>query len=213
MIGDSTSKGGRYRNVKLTGESTLEGDVDCVKLSQIGELKVKGDMRAEAMRITGECEIKGALAASKIGGRGELKVNSGLRAEKLKFTGNVDVGGNCEAGTFEVNGAFDVEGLVSAEWMDIRFFGPCRAREIGGGKLRARRSRTTKLINLIKSRGQAALAASVIEGDDVELEHTTADVVRGNRVSIGPGCRIGRVEYRDSLSAHKSAVVGEVFQQ
>ncbi|XID95850.1 hypothetical protein ACF3MZ_15555 [Paenibacillaceae bacterium WGS1546] len=156
MIGNSASKGGKYRNVKLTGEGSFDGDVDCVKLSQIGELKVKGGLRAEAIKLTGECEINGALEASKIGGRGELKVKRGLRAEKVRFTGNVDVGGNCEAGTFEVNGAFEVDGLVSADGLDVRFFGPCRAREIGGGRLRARRSRTTKLItDQIEGAGRA----------------------------------------------------------
>ncbi|MGP3783292.1 hypothetical protein [Paenibacillus sp. 1A_MP2] len=42
----------------------------------------------------------------------------------------------------------------------------------------------------------------MIEGDDIELEYTEAEVVRGDKIKIGPGCRIGTVEYRSSLQIH-----------
>ena len=45
-----------------------------------------------------------------------------------------------------------------------------------------------------------------IEGDDVDLEYTQADVVRGRRVRIGEGCSIGRVEYSESLDAWDGTV-------
>ena len=45
-----------------------------------------------------------------------------------------------------------------------------------------------------------------IEGDDVDLEYTEADVVRGRRVRIGEGCSIGRVEYSESLDAWDGTV-------
>ena len=57
-------------------------------------------------------------------------------------------------------------------------------------------------------RGAAAeLTASSIEGDEIELEDTTADVVRGKRVVIGPGCHIKTVEYIDTLDVHEDAEV------
>jgi cytoskeletal protein CcmA (bactofilin family) len=107
-----------------------------------------------------------------------------------------------------VGGAFQVSGLLSADKLDVKMYGPCKAREIGGSTLRVRRSRATKLLDLIKAREPFVLKADQIEGDIVELEHTVAEVVRGNRVAIGPGCRIGRVEYQQSLKTHKSASVG-----
>ena len=53
--------------------------------------------------------------------------------------------------------------------------------------------------------------AGDIEGDDVDLEYTQADVVRGRRVRIGEGCSIGRVEYSESLDAW-DGTVGEAVQ-
>jgi hypothetical protein len=66
---------------------------------------------------------------------------------------------------------------------------------------------------LLKSSDHAVLYADQIEGDKVELEHTEAGVVRGNHVKIGPGCEIGRVEYRDKLEVHKGSTVKEKVQR
>lgn len=213
MTGTATSTGGKFRHVKLMGESVLEGDVDCFKLSNTGEIVVNGSLRSGELRVTGECEVKGSLAALTVRGRGELKISLGVRGENIKFAGNIEVGGDCEAGTLELDGAFGVSGLLSADWLEVKMYGPCRAREIGGTTLRVKRSRATMLLIMFKSIGHAVLTADQIEGDKVELEHTVATVVRGNNVSIGPGCEIGRVEYRDSLDIHKSATVKESVQQ
>lgn len=53
------------------------------------------------------------------------------------------------------------------------------------------------------------LRAKLIEGDMLDLEYTSADVVRGGTVIIGQGCSIGRVEYRTGLTVHPDAQVGK----
>jgi hypothetical protein len=50
----------------------------------------------------------------------------------------------------------------------------------------------------------------MIEGDFIDLEYTTADIIRGNIVIIGPGCNVGRIEYRDQITVHPEAKVGKV---
>ncbi|TVX98618.1 hypothetical protein [Cohnella terricola] len=213
MIGETSTAGGIFRNIKVTGETVFNGDVDCVKLSHIGELEIKGGLRAEELKITGECDVQGGLAVGAVSGRGELKAESGARIEKIKFTGNIEVSGDCETGTLELNGAFNIPGLLSSERMEVQMFGSCKAAEIGGSNLRVRRSRKSKLLHLFKPGGPIELTADLIEGDTVDLEYTIAEVVRGNRVTIGPGCRIGRVEYRGDYTAHKSASVKESVRQ
>jgi cytoskeletal protein CcmA (bactofilin family) len=212
MIGTTTSAGGNFRNVRLTGESLLSGDVDCYKLSNTGELVVKGNLRAEELSLTGECDVQGSLQTITARGRGEVKVSSGVRGENIKFTGSIGVGGDCEAGSLEVDGAINVAGLLSADRLEIKMYGPCKAKEIGGTNLFVKRSKATRIINLLKSSDHAKLYAEQIEGDKVELDHTEASVVRGNNVKIGPGCEIGRVEYRDTLEIHKSSLVKESIQ-
>jgi len=60
---------------------------------------------------------------------------------------------------------------------------------------------------MFTGKGTAELRANVIEGDEVHLEDTTAETVRGKTVEIGPGCQIGTVEYSDKLDVHPNAEV------
>jgi cytoskeletal protein CcmA (bactofilin family) len=214
VIGETTSAGGQFRHIKVTGECKFNGNVDCTKLSSMGEVVINGDLRTDELKLTGQCEIKGSLDALTVKGRGELKVSSGMRGENIKFTGNIDAEGDCEAGAFEVSGGFNVRGLLSADSLEVKMYGPCLARELGGGKLRIKRSRKSALVSLIKLKNlnSATLNAELIEADDIDLEYTAAAIVRGNSVTIGAGCQIDRVEYRDSLHVHKSAIVKEKVQ-
>jgi cytoskeletal protein CcmA (bactofilin family) len=214
VIGETSSAGGQFRHIKVTGECKFKGDVDCNKLASMGEVAINGNLRTDELKLTGQCEIKGRLDALTVRGRGELKVSSGMRGENIKFTGNIDTEGDCEAGAFEVSGGFNVRGLLSAESLEIKMFGPCHARELGGGKLRIKRSRTSAIVSLIKLKNlnSAVLNAELIEGDAIDLEYTVAAIVRGNSVTIGSGCQIDRVEYRDSLQVHKSAIVKDKVQ-
>ena len=54
---------------------------------------------------------------------------------------------------------------------------------------------------------KARLKTKRIEGDSVELEGTTADLVKGAKVVIGKGCKIKTVEYSESIEVHEKASV------
>ena len=51
------------------------------------------------------------------------------------------------------------------------------------------------------------LKAELIEGEEIDLQATRAELVRGRNVVIGPGCEIERVEYSGSLMVDPSAKV------
>ena len=53
------------------------------------------------------------------------------------------------------------------------------------------------------------LTTSVIEGDDIYLEATTAKIVRGNNVTIGSDCNIELVEYRNTITVAPDSKVNE----
>ncbi|RKP56090.1 hypothetical protein D7Z26_05410 [Cohnella endophytica] len=214
MVGTTTSAGGLFRDVKLIGESEFHGNVDCLKFTNTGEVEVNGSLKAASeLKVTGECTIRGSLEARRLRGRGEIKILQGLRGEHIKFTGNIDTGGDCEIDACELQGAFNIEGLLSADHLELKMFGPCRAREIGGTALSVKRSKASKLLSIFRSSGNAGLTVDQIEGDRVQLEYTVAAVVRGKHVTVGPGCEIGRVEYGETLTVHKSAIVKQRVKQ
>ena len=85
-------------------------------------------------------------------------------------------------------------------------------KEIGGETIVVRKSDVSSPIGrLVKGLifPKDLLIAATIEGDEVRLEYTKADVVRGTNVSLGPGCEIGLVEYTGELNRHEDAVVGQ----
>jgi len=53
------------------------------------------------------------------------------------------------------------------------------------------------------------IGGNLIEADEISLEATVAKMVRGKRVTIGPGCRIDQVEYTESLQIDPKSVVRE----
>jgi len=205
IVGTTTSAGGNFNDIKVTGECQFTGDVDCKKLKLTGNASIFGSLRTEKMKITGEVVIEGSLEGSSVSGQGEIKASS-VRADQLDLNGNLEVNGDCVGEKLEISGALSVAGLLSAEHLEISLFGPSRAKEVGGSNIIIRRSKKGKLLHLMKP-NLISFEAGLIEGDTVELHYTKADVVRGQRVIIGADCEIGTVEYREFLEIHKNATV------
>lgn len=209
VVGNSATAGGQYRHVKITGECIMSGDVECERLACTGDGTVRGMLKTEELSLTGDLNVAGRLDAKKIRGTGDLVVDSSVCGEDIRFTGNIEVQGDCESGLMDVNGVCRVQGLLSAEQLKLKMFGPCYAREIGGGTLDVKRSKGSFWKHLFGQGSPIVLRAELIEGDVVELDYTSAALVRGKDVVIGPGCEIGRVEYWGTLEVHKEAIVNE----
>jgi len=208
LIGTTETNGGRFGEVRIVGESRIHGPMECGRFSCTGTADIAGDLKAETLKLTGELTIQGNLTAGKGQLTGEIRVHGGCRGDRLKQNGQLTVQGDCEYESLRVNGAVQVDGLLSAETLELRLYGPSDAKEVGGGRISVKRSRVAAIRNWFATAGPYLMTAELIEGDIVELEHTHAQVVRGNRVRLGPGCEIGRVEYRRSLSKAGGAEVG-----
>jgi cytoskeletal protein CcmA (bactofilin family) len=211
LVGVSSSFGGTFGKVGIMGEAELSGDLSCRKLQAMGTVEIKGNLSAEEWRLTGECQVSGEANAKRLRATGQVEVSGSARVETIRVSGLLRTLGNLEAETVSIRGGVEVDGLLNAEQVDIRMMGSSRAKEIGGGTVKLKRSRAAQFKAMFASPDPVAFTAGLIEGDVVVLEHTTADIVRGNQVTIGPGCRIGKVEYRKSLNSHpRSSIVEEV---
>jgi cytoskeletal protein CcmA (bactofilin family) len=185
LSGVGTASGGVYRNVKIEGVGRVNGDVECEQLDMSGVANISGNVKAKKMKINGKSSIHGDITA-----------------EELHIEGSVKMEGNCEAESFFAAGSFQLAGLLNAGKIEIQLYGPSRIREIGGETIRIDRERGFGLFARFKK-----LTVEIIEGDEVYLENTKADVVRGGKVSIGPGCEIDLVEYRVDFEQAKDAKV------
>jgi len=202
--------GGVYDSVNLDGVGKINGAVKSRAFRANGQFKVLGDLESTEMICEGILTVHGNAHIAEGKMDGMLTIEGTLDGEHLEVYGVWKVKKNCEIERMKTEGAFFIDGLLNAGHVEIHLHGLSKASEIGVEALRVRRLSKSKW-NLLRfiPKFNPELQAKVIEGDELDLEYTTADVVRGNRVSIGPGCTIGRVEYRSELIKHPKAKVGE----
>ncbi|KXG10655.1 hypothetical protein AT864_01246 [Anoxybacillus sp. P3H1B] len=222
IAGVGHASGGIYNMVKVSGSGKLFGDVDCNDLSIQGNATIEGNVKAEMAHVSGRVHMTGALHAEQVkisgnasvGGNIECKVirfhgngsvKGTLNAEEVYIHGETDVAGDCAAETFDARGSFTIGGLLNAGNIQVKLYGHCQVKEIGGETIEVRQPGVPFLKKLFFHVG---LTAEMIEGDEIYLEHTNAKVVRGNKVTVGPGCEIERVEYQSSFECDKGAKVG-----
>lgn len=207
LVGNTSSAGGQFRHIKITGESVLSGDVIAESIKCIGEMEIKGNLQVQKkMKLTGECKVHGSIQSESLVAIGDIQVVS-VRGSRVKVSGHIKVDHSCEVETLKLHGWLEVGELISAEQLHLNLHGPCRAQEIGGGTITVTRSPLSKIKRMFTLQDAGTLRANLIEGDVVHLEHVTADIVRGTRVTLGIGCKIGRLEYRESLEKHPKAEV------
>jgi len=219
--GSGNYPGGSYDKVSIRGEGTIESSVECsvfhvygtsealenVKTGSvkvIGESEVKGNMESSDMLVMGTLAIDGKAALEKMKILGTLEVAERLSGEVANIKGSISVGGDVEYEKFDLSGGFEIKGLLNADTINIGLrFGESTTEEIGGEKITIKRK--TSLLPFVKDEG--SLVVKVIEGDEIFLENTKADIVRGNLVKIGAGCQIGRVEYSTDFIQDKNSTV------
>ncbi|WP_298836983.1 polymer-forming cytoskeletal protein [Clostridium sp.] len=228
MSGSGSSGGGKYNNVFISGSGKINGNLDCVYFKTSGSSKVIGNLKAETIKISGSSKIEGNVEVKdiKISGSthviGNLKsenisisgsthIDGNLYAQEVSISGSINIGKNCEAECFNANGGFKIQELLNAGQVTIRLGGNCFVKEIGGEHIDIRvhhidnsifRKAIDKIFNT-----RAELTTDLIEGDDIYLQNTNVNIVRGNNITIGTGCNVGLIEYKGEINISDSSIV------
>lgn len=228
IAGSTTVAGGVFDKVTIAGQAEINGDLDCLEFKVSGSSDIKGNLKAETIKISGRAAIAGNLWSKEAKISGHLATRGDLSVKKICISGHAEITGNvsaelidvrgylttkgdCEAESLVAMGTVVVDGMLNAGNIDIKLYGNSRAREIGGENISIRSHVAFGLHRLMKifySPGK--FTAETIEGDDIHLEQVRAKVVRGNNVTIGSGCQVDLVEYRDSIERDEDSQVNEV---
>jgi cytoskeletal protein CcmA (bactofilin family) len=215
ISGAGSAGGGVYHHVVISGAGKIRGDVEAELIKISGAGQVSGHVRANMLEASGAFTLTGDLdtglctcsGAGKIGGNvkagtmrisGAVHVGGNLKGGEVIVSGGCKLGGDVEAEHFRAGGGLEIGGLLSADTVEIALAGHGRVREIGGER-----------IIVLSARQQGDLRTESVEGDEVYLEQTQANAVRGRQVVIGPGCRIDQVAYSESLQIDPQAQVGQ----
>jgi cytoskeletal protein CcmA (bactofilin family) len=204
------------RNINIGGSFKAEGSIDCRNairgggsfkatgdvtaygINIGGSFKAEGDVKAETFRCGGSTIIGGSFSGSSLSTPGALTIRGDATAREVRVGGSANIGGSCEAEYFSSTGRLTVGGLLNADTVEIRLgmAEESTVGDIGCTNLTVSRGRIGGFVGDVF--GDAALGTlkvGTIEGDNITLEYTEADTIRGTNVTIGMGCKIGTVEY------------------
>lgn len=204
VMGDSIFKGTiKAREFKIYGDATLKekGTIDILSLK--GDFKSKSQLEVkDKARIMGDAEIKEDFRGNYIEILGEMKASKNIYFDTLKVLGSTEVKGNCEGNYFYNKGEVEICGLLSADKIEIFPKGESKIEEIGGSEITIKR---TGYIELFSGK----VISKLIEGDNIILENTICNIVRGHDITILSGCSIDKIEYTGKLTIDKKSKVGE----
>lgn len=225
MIGEGSSVGGTFGKIRIIGQGRVDGAASCQTVRCIGDAFIQGQLNASTIKLLGNMHTQGGLSGDSASALGELRVDGtlqvrqmkligatrvgkNLQGEKLKCSGQLQIQGNCIAEEMHIRGVITTEGTVNAENIRIKLNGPSYARELCGARIDVQQAFLSWFPSFRSERVSRTMTVDLIEGDNIRLEHVTAEVVRGRRVTIGPGCQIGFVEYTEKYKEHHTASVG-----
>lgn len=209
ISGISTQNGGTFRLAKIEGVGKVNTDVTCSDFKVDGIGKVLGNLEAKSAIINGIMNFDGSVHADRLVLNGRLTIGGDLTGEKIEIYGTTKVEGRCETERFKLFGKLQAAEL-NAGHVNITLQGSSQVDEIGGENIQVRKHPGRWLILPIPFSNR--LTAKTIEGDDIYIEHTTADVVRGANIRIGPGCEIGLVEYKSEFNQDAGSKVKSLQQ-
>ncbi|MFE7062119.1 hypothetical protein ACFVAD_08200 [Sutcliffiella sp. NPDC057660] len=224
--GSGSVGGGTYNRVLINGSGTIVHDLKCVDLECNGAGKITanvhamnttikgsstitGNLLSERVQIQGHASVKGQMHFQQIEVMGATTVGKSVKGEQLTLEGSIDIGEDCECESFQASGSFKIQGLLNADTINVTLHGKSYAKEIGGETITVKKRNTRSIIDKFIKTFSKTLKSDVIEGDHIHLEYTKAKVVRGNIITLGPGCEIDLVEYKQEFNADKHAIVKE----
>lgn len=231
VSGSCLIPGGNYDKVHGSGSVRIDGQVIANSLTTSGSLKGHGSLQSETFRVSGSTHMEGAVdvgdghcsGAFHVDGKlsirrtmsvsGSALVTGQITGEAMRGSGSLRVGQDVSLDSISWSGSIQCPGLCTAEVIDLKLHGECHIGELAGSQINVSWERNGRWLRWLPlNKVQEMLTVSEVSGDEVTLEATTAQMVRGDRVVIGPQCRIDRVEYRQSLTVDPQSWVGQSVQ-
>ncbi|MGL4107585.1 hypothetical protein [Clostridium sp. LP20] len=222
IIGESSISKGAYDKITIIGEAKSSGKVECNSLNVLGTLDLEDEFKACDMKIVGEvtasCKVESTGKVKLLGelvgdddfiintvniiGQGIFKKN--LTFNNIDLLGELTVSGNCEGNIFYSKGKASIDGLLSADKIEINPKDSSFINEIGGSEIIIRNTGWNVFSN-------GKVISNTIEGDKIILEQTHCKIVRGHDIKILRDCNIDRIEYTGTITVDERSSVGEVI--
>lgn len=195
---------------KISGSATIEGNIEMEEGSISGSVKFQNNVKAGELKISGSAKCVGSMTVKALKISGSFGSEGSISGEQIEVTGGLKLDGDCNAETFEMYGQCKIGGLLNADRIEISLEGKSDIKAIGAETVQIKCGHyggiLKDVIGLFTDHNQRMYCES-IEGDEIYLENTTCDVVRGGKIVIGKGCQIKLVEYTGSLEVQSDGQI------
>ncbi len=220
---------GKYKNIKIDGMGSIQGEIEADFIKIDGKAKSLGKIKCEELKVNGHfnsfediisnnCEINGcqdakcSIKGNYLHVKGRLEAGKEVNFDKVKVNGEFITLGNCQCEEFYLDGRANISGLLSGDNLELNISRVNEIREIGGEKLSVKRSKSYFKVLFFNIERKGKLICNEIEADEIYLEHTECNIVRGRNIEIGDGCIIDTVEYTGTLKENgDSKIKNKVF--
>ena len=202
---------GSYKNIRISGRAKATGAVKCeglevsgkfeaIGLNCSGMMKISGSSYFEGDVKTEKADVSGSVKCEKAAEIAEATIMGSLSCENISG-GNISVRGSIKSEkdivvkNIFVRGLINCGGVLQADDIEIRF--ETGAQLALGGMKGANIVISPEYVPAnITDRSEAGIITvnGTIEGEEIYLENVVADVVKGKKVTIGEGCKIGKIE-------------------
>ena len=230
--GSGSISGGTYNSVTINGSGRVNGDLVCDAMTINGSGSIRGGLRTDgSFTINGSGRVEGSITGNgSVSINGSGKVEGSVHCHSFRSSGSASIGGDCEGEDMEVNGGGHIRGLLNGEKVRIYLYNSNHpeigsiggtdilvAHKPGGGPGNGGWKIKILGIEIVHGGNGGAdpgeLKTDTIEGDVIDISHTCANRVSGRVVKIGPGCRIGKLEYTESVQVDsENSVVEETVR-
>jgi hypothetical protein len=230
ISGAGTVKGEAYHEINISGSGTIEKGATADTLNTSGNTSVEGKFYAAEIHTSGNFEAKDDLTAGKldasgnfrVGGKfvfttanlsGSVEIKKDLAGSEVTTSGSLSVGGNAGLGRLTSSGRIAITGEIHAQSVSISLYGKSKLGKVYCTNFEAKEANPGKLLKWLGFSPKGALTVDTIAATDITLERTEARVLLASKVKIGKGCKIGLVQYTDSLEVDKNAKVNKAVKK
>lgn len=196
-------------SIGVSGHSTFMQNTESASINISGHSKFNDGLSSGKFTVSGTTKVAKDLKVQNLNVSGTLTVDGGISGENIRVSGTISSGKDLECESFNCRGSFSVNGLLNAENIDILSYFGSKAKEIGGNSIRIVRDDLNVFSSIVGALllKNKRITAEIIEGSDIFLEYCEVNIVRGNNIVIGKGCKIKNIEYTNSLETLDDAIV------
>ncbi|WP_288221824.1 hypothetical protein [uncultured Clostridium sp.] len=203
---------GQYEAITIDGVGTIQGDISVKRIEVNGKSKALGKISCNKMDVNGYCKTKGIIKGKFLEVNGRVNSEKEVSFDNIKVSGELFVNGNCQCEDLYLDGRMKISGLLSGDNLDLNISKVNEIKEIGGEKVSVKKNKTIYKLLFFSKERNAKLICDEIEADEIYLENTYCNIVRGRNITIGDGCVLNKIEYTGEINiTGKSEIKEKVY--